>query len=53
MVTTSPLVRVILAQGHANLLCIVPILTGHPRKGIQDTFVHVPNMSSAFGTRGF
>ena len=29
---SSRFVRVILAQGHANLLCIVPMLTDSPRK---------------------
>ena len=29
---TSRFVRVILVQGHVNLLCIVPILTDDPRR---------------------
>ncbi len=35
IVYTSRFVRVILAQGHADLFCIVPILSDDP-KGIQD-----------------
>jgi len=32
IVYTSRFVRVILCRGHANLLCIVPILTDDPRR---------------------
>ena len=42
-----------LRRGHANLFCILPIFDGWSPKGIQYTFVHVPNMCSALGTRSF
>ncbi len=36
LVYTSRFVRVILAQGHADLFCIVPILTDDPRRESSD-----------------